>query len=111
MDGESSTAPACGQVRTGSGVTMAALRGFRPRDVLAITGSGIIETIQTDTLAGRRTTTMNLAIETEDLAKRYGDVTAVEHLSLRVAEGEIYAFLGLNDASKTNYHSPAVGDD
>lgn len=44
---------------------------------------------------------MNLAIETKDLGKRYGDVTAVEHLSLRVAEGEIYAFLGLNGAGKT----------
>lgn len=44
---------------------------------------------------------MNLPIETEDLGKRYGDVTAVEHLSLRVAEGEIYAFLGLNGAGKT----------
>lgn len=44
---------------------------------------------------------MGLAIETEDLAKRYGGVTAVEHLSLRVAEGEIYAFLGLNGAGKT----------
>jgi len=44
---------------------------------------------------------MNLAIETEDLGKRYGDVTAVDHLSLRVAEGEIYAFLGLNGAGKT----------
>lgn len=44
---------------------------------------------------------MNLTIETEDLGKRYGDVNAVEHLSLRVAEGEIYAFLGLNGAGKT----------
>jgi len=44
---------------------------------------------------------MSLAIETEDLKKRYGDVTAVDHLSLRVAEGEIYAFLGLNGAGKT----------
>jgi ABC-2 type transport system ATP-binding protein len=44
---------------------------------------------------------MNLAIETEDLGKRYGDVTAVDALSLRVAEGEIYAFLGLNGAGKT----------
>jgi ABC-2 type transport system ATP-binding protein len=44
---------------------------------------------------------MNLAIETEDLGKRYGDVTAVDRLSLRVAEGEIYAFLGLNGAGKT----------
>ena len=44
---------------------------------------------------------MNLPIETEDLGKHYGDVKAVEHLSLRVAEGEIYAFLGLNGAGKT----------
>jgi ABC-2 type transport system ATP-binding protein len=44
---------------------------------------------------------MNFPIETQDLGKRYGDVRAVEHLSLRVAEGEIYAFLGLNGAGKT----------
>ncbi len=44
---------------------------------------------------------MSLAIETENLGKRYGDVTAVEQLNLRVAEGEIYAFLGLNGAGKT----------
>ena len=44
---------------------------------------------------------MALCIETEDLGKRYGKVIAVEHLSLRVAEGEIYAFLGLNGAGKT----------
>jgi ABC-2 type transport system ATP-binding protein len=44
---------------------------------------------------------MNFPIETEDLGKRYGDVRAVEHLSLHVAEGEIYAFLGLNGAGKT----------
>jgi ABC-2 type transport system ATP-binding protein len=44
---------------------------------------------------------MSLAIETDNLGKRYGSVTAVERLSLRVAEGEIYAFLGLNGAGKT----------
>ncbi len=44
---------------------------------------------------------MNTAIETNHLAKRYGDVTAVDDLSLRVAWGEIYAFLGLNGAGKT----------
>ncbi len=44
---------------------------------------------------------MILPIETEDLGKSYGDIKAVEHLSLRVAEGEIYAFLGLNGAGKT----------
>jgi ABC-2 type transport system ATP-binding protein len=44
---------------------------------------------------------MNVAIETNNLVKRYGDVTAVDDLSLRVARGEIYAFLGLNGAGKT----------
>ncbi len=44
---------------------------------------------------------MNLPIETEDLGKRYGKVIAIKHLSLRVAEGEIYVFLGLNGAGKT----------
>jgi ABC-2 type transport system ATP-binding protein len=44
---------------------------------------------------------MKWSIETENLGKRYGDVQAVEGLSLRVAEGEIYAFLGLNGAGKT----------
>ncbi len=44
---------------------------------------------------------MSLVIETEKLGKRYGAVTAVEQLSLRVAEGEVYAFLGLNGAGKT----------
>jgi ABC-2 type transport system ATP-binding protein len=44
---------------------------------------------------------MNWTIETENLGKHYGDVRAVEGLSLRVAEGEIYAFLGLNGAGKT----------
>jgi ABC-2 type transport system ATP-binding protein len=44
---------------------------------------------------------MNWTIETETLGKRYRDVTAVNDLSLRVAEGEIYAFLGLNGSGKT----------
>jgi ABC-type multidrug transport system ATPase subunit len=44
---------------------------------------------------------MNAAIETHHLVKHYGSVTAVDGLSLRVAPGEIYAFLGLNGAGKT----------
>ncbi len=40
-------------------------------------------------------------IETTRLTKRYGKIVAVNDLSLRVAEGEIYAFLGLNGAGKT----------
>jgi ABC-2 type transport system ATP-binding protein len=44
---------------------------------------------------------MSWSIETEDLGKKYGKVTAVEDLCLRVRQGEIYAFLGLNGAGKT----------
>ena len=44
---------------------------------------------------------MTWIIETENLGKRYGDVKAVDSLSLRVAMGEIYTFLGLNGAGKT----------
>ncbi len=44
---------------------------------------------------------MHPVIETHHLVKRYGKVTAVNGVSLRVARGEIYAFLGLNGAGKT----------
>jgi ABC-2 type transport system ATP-binding protein len=44
---------------------------------------------------------MRAAIESENLAKYYHQVRAVDGLSLRVAQGEIYAFLGLNGAGKT----------
>jgi len=41
------------------------------------------------------------AIETNGLTKRFGDVTAVDTVDLRVGAGEIYGFLGLNGAGKT----------
>src|SRR5512138_877644 len=43
----------------------------------------------------------DLAIETDSLTKRYGEVLAVDSVSLRVKAGEIYGFLGLNGAGKT----------
>ena len=43
----------------------------------------------------------NFAIETDQLTKRVGDVLAVDSVSLRVRQGEIYGFLGLNGAGKT----------
>ena len=42
-----------------------------------------------------------LAITTTGLTKRFGDVTAVDGLSLNIRRGEIYGFLGLNGAGKT----------
>lgn len=44
---------------------------------------------------------MNYAIETNQLSKSYGEVRAVNSVSLRVKPGEIYGFLGLNGAGKT----------
>lgn len=44
---------------------------------------------------------MEFAIETNELTKRFGKLTAVQSVSLRVRRGEIYGFLGLNGAGKT----------
>ena len=41
------------------------------------------------------------AIEIQGLTKRYGDVTAVDGLTLSVAEGELFSLLGVNGAGKT----------
>jgi ABC-2 type transport system ATP-binding protein len=40
-------------------------------------------------------------IVTEKLTKKYGDITAIENLDLKVHAGEIYGFLGPNGAGKT----------
>jgi ABC-2 type transport system ATP-binding protein len=41
------------------------------------------------------------AIETKELTKAYGNFVAVDKLSLRIDEGEIFGFLGPNGAGKT----------
>ena len=43
----------------------------------------------------------DLALETQDLTKRFGSRTAVDRLSLRVERGDIYGFLGPNGAGKS----------
>lgn len=43
---------------------------------------------------------MNI-IQTEKLSKKFGDILAVDDVSIHVREGEIYGFLGLNGAGKT----------
>ena len=40
-------------------------------------------------------------IETESLTKKFGDLTAVENVSLQVNDGEVFGFLGPNGAGKT----------
>jgi len=45
---------------------------------------------------------MQPAVEIHDIVKRYGDYTAVDHVSLNVPAGTIYGFLGPNGAGKTS---------
>jgi len=40
-------------------------------------------------------------VETKDLTKTYGDITAVDRLNLHIEEGDIFGFLGPNGAGKT----------
>jgi ABC-2 type transport system ATP-binding protein len=42
-----------------------------------------------------------LAIETDGLTKRYGDVLAVDDLHLAIPDGTVYGFLGPNGSGKT----------
>ena len=41
------------------------------------------------------------AVDVQDLTKRYGDKTVVDHLSMRVEQGEVFGFLGPNGSGKT----------
>jgi len=41
------------------------------------------------------------AVETDNLVKTFGEFVAVDHVSLRVGEGEIFGFLGPNGAGKS----------
>ncbi len=49
------------------------------------------------------------AIVAEELTYRYGDLTAVDHISFNVAESEIMGFLGPNGAGKTTTFKMLTG--
>jgi len=46
-------------------------------------------------------TLFEYAITAENLTKKFGDFTAVDHISFKVNKGEIFGFLGANGAGKT----------
>ena len=47
--------------------------------------------------------TTPLAVDAEDVTKSFGSVRAVDNISVRVAEGEVYGVLGPNGAGKTTF--------
>lgn len=44
---------------------------------------------------------MNYVMETQNLTKRYQNVTVVDHVNLHIPQGKIYGLLGRNGAGKT----------
>ncbi len=44
---------------------------------------------------------MSIVIHAENLTRRFGELTAVDHLNLDVAEGEIFGLVGPDGAGKT----------
>ncbi len=42
-----------------------------------------------------------MMIETENLTRKFGDLTAVDNVTLKINQGEIFGFLGPNGAGKT----------
>ena len=52
---------------------------------------------------------MTLAIETRELVKEYGELRALDGLSLSVADGEFFGLLGPNGAGKTTFINTLVG--
>ena len=51
----------------------------------------------------------DLVIETDGLTKRYGEVVAVDQLSLRVPKGGVFGFLGPNGSGKTTTMGMLLG--
>jgi ABC-2 type transport system ATP-binding protein len=49
----------------------------------------------------RESNTGYTALEVKELVRTYGDLTAVDHLSMKVRQGEVFGLLGPNGAGKT----------
>jgi ABC-2 type transport system ATP-binding protein len=52
---------------------------------------------------------LSAIIEVAELAKRFGEITAVDHISFQVGQGELFGFLGPNGAGKTTTINMLIG--
>ena len=85
-----------------------------PQEIMARTGTATLEAafialLPADRRAGHQPVRLQpfadgdgeAAIEARDLTMRFGDFTAVDHVSFRIRRGEIFGFLGSNGCGKT----------
>ena len=52
---------------------------------------------------------MTLAIDVNGLTRRFGNFTAVDHITFQVSQGEVFGFLGANGAGKTTAIKVLIG--
>ena len=50
-----------------------------------------------------------IVLQTDNLSKKFGEVTAVQSINLRVRQGEVFGFLGPNGAGKTTTIGMVLG--
>lgn len=43
----------------------------------------------------------NIVVETRELTRKFGDFTAVDHITMQIEEGSVYGFLGPNGSGKS----------
>src|ERR1700760_3419804 len=66
-------------------------------------------TISTGTSAAPSPGRLPLAVDIQGVTKRFGQVTAVDNMTLTIEPGEIVAFLGPNGAGKTTTVDMVLG--
>ncbi|MFC5930699.1 metal ABC transporter ATP-binding protein [Cryobacterium melibiosiphilum] len=64
---------------------------------------------ETETDTGPRPGTTGPAIEVRDVTVRYGDVTALDRITLTVASGQIVGLLGMNGSGKSTLFNALMG--
>jgi ABC-2 type transport system ATP-binding protein len=71
--------------------------------------SGNVSDVRSMTEQSSDHTTDVYALQVQALTKRYGDLVAVDDLTLQIKKGEIFGFLGPNGAGKTTAINMMVG--